>query len=129
MTTTPIGMPKKKPRGKPWPKGQSGNLKGRPPEMKQLVADVRALAQASGAQSIALLEQLRDDENVPPAVRAMAANSLLDRGFGRPPQALEVNANVTTVVAPKERARDVLASRFDMLRARLGQLPASGLVN
>jgi hypothetical protein len=72
----------------------------------------RYARRASGAQSIALLEQLRDDETVPPAVRAMAANSLLDRGFGRPPQAFEVNANVNTVVVPKERARDVLASRI-----------------
>jgi hypothetical protein len=123
MTTTPIGMPKRKPRGRAWPKGQSGNPNGRPvssntPEMKQLVADVRALAQASGAQSIALLERLRDDENVPPAVRAMAANSLLDRGYGRPPQAIDLNATVLTGQLEEADPLDLIESRLAGIRER-----------
>jgi hypothetical protein len=91
-----------------------------------LEADVRALARASGEKSIALLEMIRDDPEAPPAVRCLAANSLLDRGYGRPPQSVDVTATMTETVT-RGTARDVLRSRLDRLAARMDEIKGSGL--
>jgi hypothetical protein len=128
MTLPIVSKPKRRPRGKPWPKGVSGNPGGRPKSEKPpvLEADVRALARASGEKSIALLEMIRDDPEAPPAVRCLAANSLLDRGYGRPPQSVDVTATMTETVI-RGTARDVLRSRLDRLAARMDEIKGSGL--
>jgi predicted ArsR family transcriptional regulator len=55
--------------------------------------DIRALAQQYGPQAIAtLVELMLQGENQ--TVRKSAADSLLDRGFGRPGQHIEVDADV-----------------------------------
>ena len=73
--------------------GRSGNPGGRPklaPAVAKAFADVRSLAKDVGGKAIATLEAVMDDATVPPAVRVAAANSLLDRGFSRPRQTLDV---------------------------------------
>lgn len=74
----------KKPRGKPFAKGRSGNPAGRP----KLVADVRALAQAQIEPAINTLVQIANDKAAPPAARVAAANAILDRAVGKPAQAI-----------------------------------------
>src|SRR5258708_4202300 len=74
-----------KPRSKPpqlWKKGQSGNPGGRP----RLEGEIRRLAQSHGKRAIRRLAQLLKSENERVAVTA--AQILLDRGFGKAPQAL-----------------------------------------
>lgn len=65
--------------------GQSGNPGGRP----KVVAEIRELAQLEGPASIAALVRLRDGAKTPPAVKAVAAQAILDRGYGKPTQPLE----------------------------------------
>lgn len=66
-------------------KGQVGNPKGRPKE----VAQVRKLAREYTQEAIETLADLmRNDSRG--ATRLAAANALLDRGYGKPAQAVEM---------------------------------------
>ena len=69
-------------RGRPFVRGQSGNSAGRP---KKHVsdADVRRLCQHEGQASIDALVRIRDDPKSPASAVIQAANTLLDRGYGR----------------------------------------------
>jgi len=63
-------------------KGKSGNPGGRPKE----VGDVRELAKQYTAEAIErLVDWMRSDE---PKASVAAANTLLDRAWGKAPQAL-----------------------------------------
>jgi uncharacterized protein DUF5681 len=66
-------------------KGQSGNPGGRP----KAVAEVQELARQHTPDAIKTLAQIMRDPKAPPAARAMASNSILDRAFGRPPQTVD----------------------------------------
>lgn len=66
-----------------WKKGQSGNPGGKP----KVAAEVKALAREYGAEAIdklvALMRGAEDEKT-----QLNAAESLLDRGYGRPTQAI-----------------------------------------
>jgi hypothetical protein len=82
-------------------KGQSGNPGGQSKAMASAVADVRA--QAAGGEAVAKLIQLmRSAENE--QVQRMAAEALLDRGFGRPEAKSTVDMNL------KQEFADALVS-------------------
>jgi uncharacterized protein DUF5681 len=68
--------------GKPFKKGQSGNPGGRP----KVVAEVRELARAHTGEAIETLVSIMSNPKCAPASRVSAANALLDRGYGKPPQ-------------------------------------------
>lgn len=69
-------------------KGQSGNPGGRPKED----AEVKALARASGPEAIEkLIELMRCDEK---RTALAAAQALLDRGFGKPSQSVELSGGL-----------------------------------
>ena len=69
-------------RGRPFQKGTSGNPGGRP----RVLGDVQELARERSPEAINTLAQVMRDEKAPPAARVAAANSLLDRGYGKPTQ-------------------------------------------
>jgi hypothetical protein len=78
-------------RGNPnWVKGVSGNPGGRP----RAIVEVQELAQAETAASIAALVRVRDCADTPPVAVVAAATALLDRGWGRPAQAVAAEVNV-----------------------------------
>ena len=66
--------------------GQSGNPSGRPKRDENLAA----LARMHTEDAIAVLVSIATDPKVNPSARISAANSLLDRGHGKPPQAVAV---------------------------------------
>jgi hypothetical protein len=67
-----------------FPKGKSGNPGGRP----KLAAEVRERAQSLTPAAIeTLVDICRNSSN--DSARVSAANALLDRGWGKPTQALE----------------------------------------
>jgi hypothetical protein len=68
-----------------WRPGQSGNPGGRP----KVAAEIRELARDHGPKPIERLVALMHSENEIVAVRA--AEALLDRGYGRPIQGMELN--------------------------------------
>lgn len=70
-------------------KGQSGNPGGRP----KIAANVMELAREHTEASILTLAAIRDKASAPESSRVAAAVALLDRGWGRPFQALAVTGN------------------------------------
>ena len=74
--------------GKPFQKGKSGNPGGRP----KVLADVQELARQFTVEVIETLVEIMQDQKAPAAARIAAANSLLDRAFGKPPQTIAQTA-------------------------------------
>jgi len=67
-------------------RGKSGNPGGRPKVLK----GVRDLARVHTARAIEVLFEIMDDESANKQARIAAAKELLDRGYGRPPQDIQV---------------------------------------
>jgi len=68
----------------PFVKGKSGNPGGRP----KVVSEVQAFAREYSEEAISALSDIIRDKKAPPAARCVAANSILDRGYGRPSQTI-----------------------------------------
>jgi len=73
--------------------GHSGNPTGRP----AVVAEITELARAHTADAIATLVAICRN-GASESARVAAANALLDRGYGRPPQAIEHQVQPSAVV-------------------------------
>jgi hypothetical protein len=86
--------------GKPFQKGQSGNPGGRP----KVVAEVKELAREYTAEAIQTLVSIMTNTKAAPAARVSAANALLDRGYGKPPQHLTGESGISYVVRLPEVA-------------------------
>lgn len=74
--------PKAKPRGRPFPKGTGGNPSGRPAgyaEYREKCREYTDASLAALAADLGLVDK-----------RAFAAKTLLEHGWGRPTQAVEV---------------------------------------
>lgn len=76
--------------GRPFAPGQSGNPGGRP----RTLIDVQELARQHTEQAIRTLVQALDD----PKLRVQAACALLDRGWGRPVQSVEIDAAANSLM-------------------------------
>lgn len=76
-----------------WGKGQSGNPGGRSPRVGPNGETVAELARAHTATAIDTLVEVCNDKAHPQRVNA--ANALLDRGWGKPKETVDVDANVT----------------------------------
>lgn len=75
---------KRTPPRSAWSPGQSGNPGGRP----KVAAEVRDLAREHAGKAIKRLVALMCSKNQPVALRA--AEAVLDRGYGRPLQAVQL---------------------------------------
>ncbi len=84
--------------GNAWKKGQSGNPGGRPKE----VAEVRELARQYTDEAIQTLVTLMQSAKLE-RTRLAAASELLDRGYGRPPQAIDLGGPIQIVNYDSER--------------------------
>jgi|SRR5271165_1995094 len=74
--------------GRPFAKGVSGNPGGRPKELREIVE----LARSYAPEAIETLALIMANPEAPPAAR-VAANAILDRGFGKPTQPVEAEAS------------------------------------
>jgi hypothetical protein len=70
--------------GRPFQKGRSGNPGGRP----RIEGEIRALAQQHGPAALERIVQLMKSENERVAV--VACQAVLDRAYGKPPQAIDL---------------------------------------
>jgi hypothetical protein len=102
-------------RGRPFPKGVSGNPSGRPKRDLALAE----LARAYTHEAIRTLAEIMTNPNAPASSRIAAAIALLDRGYGRAPQSLEVDQRASfseelelfirqLATCPNEKMIDVL---------------------
>jgi hypothetical protein len=96
--------------GKPFQKGQSGNPGGRP----KVVAEVRELARKHTSKAVETLVSIMTNTKAEPAARVSAANSLLDRGYGKPPQHISGDPQyVVRLPEPCKTAEEWVASLGD----------------
>lgn len=56
--------------------------------MAKAPAEIRSLARAHTERAIQCLQGIMDQPDAPPAARVSAAQALLDRGWGKPAQAI-----------------------------------------
>ena len=82
----------KRKKGNPaWQKGGvSPNPGGRP----AVIRDLREAAQGYSEEALTVLAGVMRDADAPPAAKVAAARELLDRGFGKAIQAVDVNSKV-----------------------------------
>jgi len=78
--------------------GQSGNPGGR----SKAESEIKRIAQEHGPAALEKLVQLLNGEDQKLAMAA--ANALLDRGFGKPAQSVDLKAEVEATVNRIERA-------------------------
>jgi hypothetical protein len=110
-----------KPPGRPFPKGVSGNPGGRPKAVRKVVE----LAQANTPAAIQTLIEIHSDPKVDPRARVAAANALLDRALGKPPQAIQVDAEVMAISYPRTPVRELpLPPALQHYRRRILEVPA-----
>lgn len=82
-----------------WKKGECGNPKGRPKKEPwqragRLALSAKERAEQYTDQAFKLLSQAVKDSDAPMAARVSAANSILDRAYGRAPQDVTVKGQI-----------------------------------
>ncbi len=75
----------------------------------QAISDVRDLARKHTAVAVETLSAIMIDDTAPKSARVMAANGLLDRGWGKAPQTLEVELSIYDRLTLPERQALVVA--------------------
>ena len=127
--TVSLYCSKKRPRGRPFKPGQSGNPGGKvKKEVAVAIMDMRQMARSYTAEALDKLVQLMRGEvkvgdkvhPVPVQTQGWAAAELIDRGWGRAPQGLEVTgANGGPIEVEERTAREYVLSRIVGIRERL----------
>ena len=87
------GKPKGKPRGRPFKPGVSPNPGGVPKgeaSPRRIDMDARLLARDHSVEAVKKLISIMNNPKATHTAQLIAANSILDRGYGRPPQSVEV---------------------------------------
>jgi hypothetical protein len=79
--------------------GRSGNPGGRPKrpqtiEARKIIADVKAAARELTQDALDTLKAALTAPTAPWAARVAAATSILDRGWGKPGQAVEIGGEI-----------------------------------
>jgi Family of unknown function (DUF5681) len=95
----------------PFQKGQSGNPGGRP----KVIGVVQDLARAHTPEAINTLAEIINDDKAPSAQRISAATALLDRGWGKPVQAVEANVGNKLEVIIKDATASALGTRTEAI--------------
>jgi hypothetical protein len=128
---------KLKPRGRPFAKGSIPNPRGRPRkgfEARQIEIDVRRYSREHGREAVdKLIELMRGklvlepekEGDLPKTVRIgaatqlAAAEAILDRGYGKPPQAVEIAGKDGGPVVTETTAYDLICRRLDSIAERV----------
>jgi hypothetical protein len=106
-------------RGRPFPKGVSGNPRGRPPSGEALAEYIRDLGGADGKVYIDRLHAIAIGRHKDTRNRLTAIGTLLERGFGKPPQAIEHSGNIGRVPDVSKMSDQELEQRTEQLLMKM----------
>ena len=67
--------------------------------MAKAPTEIKSLARSHTETALATLAGIMRQENAPPHARVAAATALLDRGWGRPEQSMELTGDIQQYVA------------------------------
>src|SRR5262245_55919703 len=110
----------------PFQKGKSGNPGGRP----KVVGEVQAHARECTQQAIETLQDIMHNNKAPAAARVAAANSLLDRGYGRPSQTINQSMTHTELEGMSEAELKAFIQReLEAAKDVSPALKRDGLIN
>jgi hypothetical protein len=115
----------RQPRGRPFIRGQSGNPGGRPKrpktiEARRVIADMKAAARELTQQAIDTLAAIMNDPKAPAAARVSAATAILDRGHGKPTQAVEMSGRDGGPIETADvSAREIILERLASIAPRI----------
>ena len=90
-------------------------------------AEVRALAQEYTEAAVLALAEIMKSGDAPAAARVSAASALLDRGHGKPPQAL-VGAGGSPLIPERAADPDRIAQALLLMISAPGSRPARALI-
>jgi hypothetical protein len=95
-------MTDKKPRTGPttWAKGKSGNPGGRSPRVGPNGESIAELARMHTTEALATLVEVCMSRGNEPRDRVAAANAILDRGWGKPKESMDLDAKVEGAGVP-----------------------------
>lgn len=102
----------------PFQKGQSGNPGGRP---KAYLSDERSLSELARehtAEAVETLAALMRNTGTPAAARIAAASTILERGWGRPTQAVAIAAAVEPAYMDPDEARATIVRFLEQMRQK-----------
>lgn len=77
---------------------RGGKRKGagrKPGSLNKVTADIKAIAQPYGKDAVAVLFKIMNDDLAPHAARVSAADKLLDRGYGKARQSIDLGAETS----------------------------------
>ena len=66
--------------------------------MAKAPTEIKSLARSHTSAALRVLAHIMNEISAPPAARVAAAQALLDRGWGKAAQALEISGDLTTKV-------------------------------
>jgi hypothetical protein len=90
-------------------------------------ASVRALAQEYTEAAVLALAEIMENRDAPSAARVSAASALLDRGHGKPPQAI-TGADGRDLIPARTDDPDRIAQAVLMMISAPGLRPARALI-
>jgi hypothetical protein len=110
-----------RPRGLPKTGGRTRGT------LNRATASVKVLAQEYTEAAVLALAEIMENREAPPAARVSAASALLDRGHGKPPQAI-TGPGGSALIPERAADPDRIARAIMLMVAAPGARPARALI-
>ena len=100
------------------PQGKNQYAPGAAVAAKKTIADVKELAKELTPKAMMALENVLDNEKAPPAAKVSAAIAILDRGWGKPRESVDVTHRPKTLeelIVESHKLEDEMRERGELI--------------